>query len=271
MKHYTVARYFYIHLIALLVYSSTAARAATLYQLEWQSDQPLDAASIQATVTGGSLVAIWVAQGGQQGWIDATAPRACLTIDMEAHTVGGALVHIVRSWDADCNKVVAFGDSITAGWKVQTSWAALYASQRGALLDNRAANSLTVAQMVERIAAYDGGAGEALWLVCANDLYFKTDAATFAAGVQAGVDLLRERGIKARLNSSCPPFPRREQAGLVEAYNAALASITGAELIPLPDMPSFMFPDGTHPDEVGHMWLAFAYLGRSWRVWMPQV
>lgn len=44
-------------------------------------------------------------QDATQGWIEATAPAACLTIRMDARTKNGIPVTIVRSWDAGCQRV----------------------------------------------------------------------------------------------------------------------------------------------------------------------
>ncbi len=170
--------------------------------------------------------------------------------------------------------LVAFGDSITVGnaaGAASLGYAALYAAEEGYTLDNEAEGGTTVAQQVEKIRLYQGGAGVAIWLVCANDLHYGTAAGAFGASVQEGVDILRGKGIAVVLNQTCLPFPRADDPKLVQAYNSALTSITGAQLIPLSaGFPSTLFPDGTHLSSSGHRALANAYEGR-WRVWMPRL
>jgi len=256
-------------LFALLILAP--ARSMGRYELAWESALPLDPQSIQATITGGELLAIFTTADGTRGWVQATAPRACLTIQMDARTTGGAPVRIVRSWDADCNKLVAFGDSITVGMKASTpalGWAVLYATEQGLALDNRAVSGSTVAQQELVIKAYQGNASEAIWFVCANDLYFRTPAQDFGRAVQAGVNALAAKGIAVTLNATCPHFPRKEERGLREAYDAALSQIVGAHQVDL-FLPSWAFDqDNTHLNDAGHRALASAYLGR-WQVWMP--
>lgn len=168
--------------------------------------------------------------------------------------------------------LVAFGDSITIGTYSggAAPYPALVAKDLGLVLDNRAVSGTTVAQQLERITAYDGPAQDALWLVCANDLTGRTAAGDFARDVQAGVDILRARGLRVYLNAACPPFPRKEDAALVAEYNAALLTIEGRIPVDVSFMPPSLFSDGTHPDALGHAWLALAYeRAMRRRMWLP--
>lgn len=90
---------------AFLAGAFERAMARVIYALEWHSQLPLDPATIQATVTGGTLMSAITTQDAMQGWIEATAPAACLTIDAQAFTTTGVLVRFVRSWDAQCQRV----------------------------------------------------------------------------------------------------------------------------------------------------------------------
>lgn len=169
--------------------------------------------------------------------------------------------------------VVAFGDSITAGYGLaspSSNWAFLYASQRGMALDNRAVNGMTVSQEVDLMKKYNGEADEALWLVCANDLYFKTSPEDFKESIQEGVNILTSYGITVLLNSSCPTFPRNDNPELIEAYNTILSNVNNAKLIKLNPMPSSLFIDSVHPNEIGNQALAFSYLGH-WKNWIPMI
>lgn len=167
--------------------------------------------------------------------------------------------------------LVAFGDSIALGIRSggATPFVVTLADDLDLSLDNRAVSGTTVAQQLQAIEAYDGPAADAVWLVCANDLYFRTPAAEFSATVQRGVDLLRVRGMRVYLNAACPPFPRKEEPGLVDAYNAALAGIVGRIPVDVAFMPPDLFADGTHPNAAGQAWLALAYeRAMRRRVWV---
>ena len=170
--------------------------------------------------------------------------------------------------------LVAFGDSIALAIRAgepTPSFVERVAGDYGRALDNRAVSGTTVAQQLEQIRAYQGSAVDAVWLVCANDLYYRTPAAEFAQAVQAGVDALRARGMRVYLNAVCPPFPRREDAVLVEAYNRALAQISGRIPVDVSFMPPSLFHDGTHPNPSGHAWLALAYeRAMRRRMWLPR-
>lgn len=174
-----------------------------------------------------------------------------------------------------CTSLVAFGDSITIGMKAsapELAWATLYATERRMALDNRAVSGSVVADQLSVIRAYDGPARTALWLVCANDLYYGTPPGEFGATVQAGVDRLRERGIAVLLNGNCLPYARRtETPEQVAAYDAALKAIKGAQLIDIKTaFARIWLPDGTHPNDAGHRAIANAYEGR-WAINLPVV
>ena len=99
-------RYILAFLLALALLMAQA-QPATLYVLEWHSALPIDPASIQATITGGALISTLTTADATTGWIEATAPLACLTIDAQAQTTSGVRVRFSRSWDAGCVRVYA--------------------------------------------------------------------------------------------------------------------------------------------------------------------
>ena len=170
--------------------------------------------------------------------------------------------------------LVAFGDSIALAIRAgepTPSFVERVAGDYGLALDNRAVSGTTVAQQLEQIRAYQGSAADAVWLVCANDLYYRTPAAEFAQAVQEGIDILRARGVRVYLNAVCPTFPRKEDAALVAEYNAALAQIQGRMPVDVSFMPAAYFADGTHPNALGHAWLALAYeRAMRRRMWLPR-
>lgn len=160
--------------------------------------------------------------------------------------------------------MVVFGDSIALGIRSGSdspSYAALLAADQGMILDNRAVSGSVVSQTLELIRTYDGPATDAVWLVCANDLYLHTPVADFARRVQQGVDLLRLHGMRVYLNVDCPPFPRKEEPGLVDAYNNALRTVVRIHPVDVAEMPASDFHDGTHPNAAGHQWLAAQFEG----------
>lgn len=72
--------------------------------LSWSSPRPIDPATVQITVTGGTLNRTVLFLGNSSGevWID--APIECATIDWRAKTPDGTTLHTVQSWRDGCKK-----------------------------------------------------------------------------------------------------------------------------------------------------------------------
>jgi hypothetical protein len=80
------------------------ARANTLYQLQWESQIPLDVATISVDVVGSNarIVSTINTQDATTGWVMIDADKACVAVTMKANTVTGVSVTVSRQWDADC-------------------------------------------------------------------------------------------------------------------------------------------------------------------------
>jgi lysophospholipase L1-like esterase len=173
--------------------------------------------------------------------------------------------------------VVAFGDSITVGYGARTT-AAMWVNQVGAALDNQAVAGSTVAEQVDVMRGYAGGAQSAYWFSCANDLLKGTKPEAYAAALREGVGLLQEKGLRVSLGTCLKmrTYPALASAELQAAYSAAVREVaaeTGARLVDIDALYDPRLHEAAflpyHPNDEGHTVIARAF--RGYVLWFPWV
>lgn len=177
-------------------------------------------------------------------------------------------------------RLVAIGDSITAGYGVERSWAALVSAQVGLPLDNRAVSGSDVAgQWAGQITIGDiGPLDRVLWLTGFNDCHtYQQDVAIYQRRLRSCLLFLRASGSRIVVAGCLPmrdgAFTAR--AGDAVAFSRVIADearFVGAGLADLSGYDLAWAPDGAHPDQAGHAWLALRFTAcLTSRVLVPMV
>ncbi len=88
---------------AILILLLATAQAETRYVLRWESQLPVRVGRIE--VTGGAIERAETASDGLSGEVEASAPRACLSITVGGQTTNGIPILASRSWSDGCERV----------------------------------------------------------------------------------------------------------------------------------------------------------------------
>lgn len=164
-------------------------------------------------------------------------------------------------------RLVAFGDSITAGVGTAHPYAAIVAARLGYVLDNRAVAGTRATDHAAAIAAYHWQPGDrALWLTGYNDMRAGVAPLDYAAALRDGlracpVPLLLGNCLRMRDYTYPDPAWAQGSNEAVALYNGVIAAMAQVfKNVRLVNACAAYNPTGgVHPDDAGHWQIAGAF------------